>query len=214
MALPLAAFPALAQAGIGLSQLIGGALTNVPDLPTYQPTQATQQAVNMAEREANASLMPGYAEATQQINQNTSNAVNTVAQNASSSSDIMNAAGAAQVRGNMSLSDLVRANMQDKARRKGVHLQTLGQLAAEQNKAWQINEQQPYLDAAATKSALMGAGLQTLTDAGSQYAAYAQMQPPKQKEVVSLPTAPAPIGYMDLINSTNPWQDILNNLNK
>jgi hypothetical protein len=167
---------ALAQGGIGLAQMIGGALTKVPDRPKYQPAQATQQAVNMAERESNASVMPGYAQATQQINQNTANAVNTVAQNASSSSDIMNAAGAAQVRGNMSLSDLVRANMQDKARRKGVHLQTLGQLAAEQNKAWQINEQQPYLDAAQARSALFGGGMQTLSGGISDYAAFAQMQ--------------------------------------
>ena len=207
---------ALAQGGIGLAQMVGGMVTNVPSRIKYQPAAATQQAVNMAEREANASLMPGYAQAQQGINQNAANAVNTVAQNASSSSDILNAASGAQTMANRSLSDLVRMNMQNKAHRRGVHLQTLGQLAREQNHAFQINEIQPYQEAAQTKSALLGGGLQTLTDAGSQYAAIAQLQAgqPREKNIISHPTAPNSLSYVDMINGNQSWGNLIAGLNR
>ena len=209
---------ALAQGGIGLAQMVGGIATKAPDRPKYSPAPAIQQAVNLAEREASA-IMPGYGHATQQINQNTANAVNTVAQNASSSSDILNAAGGAQTRANMSMSDLVRMSMQDKARRRGVHLQTLGQLANEQNKAWEYNQRRPFEEAREVRSSLLGGGLQTLTNAGSQYAAIAQMQAgmPQEKTITPLPTAPHSVGYnlsdMVNINQNISWQNLMSRVN-
>lgn len=203
----------LANGAISGAQLLAGALTKV-DRPEYTPAAATTQAVNMAEREANASLMPGYSHYQQGINQSAANAINNVAQNATSSSDILNASGSILGMQNRSLSELVRMNMQDRVGRKNTHMHRLQQLAREQNHAFQVNSMEPYQNSAATKSALMGAGLTGLTSTIGDYAAYKQMQPPKPKEYISLPTAPDPIGFQDMVRPGNSWENIINSLNR
>ncbi|WP_017731261.1 hypothetical protein [Nafulsella turpanensis] len=196
----------LAQGGIGLAQMAGGALTKTPKRPEYKPAAAIVEAEQTAERESNASLMPGYAQAQQGIQQSAANALQNVTKTAQSSGDILNSVGGIQGMQNRSLSDLVRMNMQDKARRKAVHMQSLGALAGEQQRAFQYNEAEPYQNAIQTKSALFGGGLQTLSDAAANYSAYAQMKQgqPQQKEVTHLPAAPAPVGYTlsDMVNNS------------
>ena len=202
----------LASGAISGAQLLGGALTKV-ERPTYTPAAATTQAVNIAERESNATLAPGYAQYKQGIEQNAANAVSAVQRNATSSSDVLAAAGAAQGMANRSMSDLVRMSMQDRVRRKNTHMQTLQQLAREQNHAFQVNSMEPYQNSAATKSALLGAGLQGLSSTIGDYAAYKQMQPPKEKNIINLPTA-QPIGFQDMANGGQSWGDIIASLNR
>lgn len=166
----------LAQGGIGAAQMIGGLAMKAPKRPVYTPSAATQEAVRLTEQEANSSLMAGQSQMQDQIQATAANTMNSVQRSASSSSDILNAAGAVQAQSNRSLSDLVRMSAQDKARRRGLHLGSLSRLGQEQNQAFQINQMEPYQNANAAKSALFSSGMQTLGDAGSSYARYKQMQ--------------------------------------
>jgi hypothetical protein len=165
MALPLAAIPAILQGGIGLAQLIGGAATKTPDRPQYAPPAALSEMVSNANREASASMMPGQVQAQQQVRTNSANAINNVQQNATSSSQMLNAIGAVQLGENRSLTDLYLQSLSFKDRARMRQQQALSGLAQAQNQAFQTNQMQPYEQALATKSALFGAGMQTTGDA-------------------------------------------------
>lgn len=106
MPLPLAAIPAIIQGGIGLSQLLGGAFAKVPDRPTYEIPSALSEQVNIANREANASLAPGQAMAQNKIEGASANAINSLKQATTNSSDLINSIGMVQQSQNRGLSDL------------------------------------------------------------------------------------------------------------
>lgn len=168
---------ALTQAGVGLSQMVGGLLTKVPDRPQYQPNQATQEMVNTSRTEANSSLVPGQAQMQDSIRATTANAVNNVQRNSTNSADILAAASAAQMGENRSMGQLYQQSLSYKDRARARHMQALSSMSQAQDQAWQINKQQPYTDAVATKSALFGAGMQTTMDAAGGLGAILQSKP-------------------------------------
>ena len=160
----LAAILAGAQGIYGLSQLLGGATMNTPDRPTYQPNQATQEMVNATRTEANSAIVPGQMQMQDALRANTANAVNTVQRNSTNPASILAAAGAAQMGENRSLSQLYQQNLSYKDRARARQMQALSSLSQAQDKQWEINKQQPWMDAVNTKSALFGGGMTTLGD--------------------------------------------------
>jgi hypothetical protein len=180
MPLPLAAIPAMIQGGVGLAQLIGGAATKAPDRPQYAPPAALSEMVSNANLEANASMMPGQAQMQQQVRTNSANAINNVQQNATSSSQMLNAIGAINQSENRGMNDIYQQSLSFRDRARSRQMQALSALAGSQNQAFQTNQMQPYQDAVATKSALFGAGMQTTGDAlGGLGAIFQAHQQPK-----------------------------------
>ena len=173
----------LIQGGVGLSQMFGGALTNSPERPMYKPPQALSEIVNLASREANATVMPGQAQMQDQVRATTANAMNYVQRNSSNTADALAAASAAQVGENRLLGQLYQQNLNYKDRARARHMQALSSLSQAQNQAWQYNQQQPYENSVAAKSALFSSGMQTTGDAlgglGAILQANKQLQKPE-----------------------------------
>ena len=173
----------LIQGGVGLSQMLGGALTNAPERPTYKPTQALSEIVNTTRTEANSAIVPGQAQMQDAIRTSTANTINNVQRNSTNSADILAAASAAQMGENRSLSQLYQQNLNYKDRARARHMQALSSLSQAQNQAWQYNQQQPYENSMAAKSALFSSGMQTTGDAlgglGAILQANKQMQKPE-----------------------------------
>jgi hypothetical protein len=212
MALPLAAILAATQGTIGLSQMIGGFLTKTPDRPEYAPPQALSEMVNTANREANASMMPGQAQMQQRIQAATSNMVNSAQQNATSSSQLLNSAAAAQVAENRSLTDLYLQSLSFKDRAMMRRQQALLGMAQAEDRAWDYNKNQVFQDKMSTKAGLLGAGLQTTTNAisGLGAAMAANQNNASPKIPVNLPAAPQAQGYslngLANLNQEDSWR--------
>lgn len=165
---------ALAQGTLGIGQMLGGLFSKVPDRPNYSIPDAVNQQVNIANRDVNSSMMPGEARMQGQIEKNTANTVSRMQQSSKSSSDLLQAASGAQMQQNQGLSNLYMQGLSYRDRARSRQMQALSSLAGAQDKAWEINKQQPFLDAAAKRSGLIGGGLQTTADALSGLSAIKQ----------------------------------------
>ena len=168
-------YAAMIQAGLGLGQMIMSA-NQTANRPEYKPPRAIIEAKNIAEREANATLMPGQAQMQNQIQANSANSISHLQKASKSTADIINGVGAIQAQENRSLTDLYLQSLSYKDRARNRQMQALSGLANAQNQAWEYNQQQPYEYAMASKSALLGAGLQTSMDAVAGIGAHMQQQ--------------------------------------
>lgn len=165
MAAPMAAavLPALLKTGIGLAQFAGGVLTKRPKRPTYTVPGAITQTVQATQQQANVTQRPGASSAQAVINTNTANTVDTIQNVGGSASNVMQGLVNAQAQENRAMLNETARNeafryqgFQDKIR----SLQMLGQY---QDKAWDWNQKDNYIEKSQKRRALISAGLQNLT---------------------------------------------------
>jgi hypothetical protein len=171
MPLPLAAVPLIAQGAVGLGQLMGGIATKTGKRPQYQAPQALQDSYRQATSEANATGDPMMAAAQDRIRQNTANTIGAAQKSTRSSGSLLNAVGNAQVAENAGMNNLSMQGMGLREQRRARRYQVAGQMAQAQDKAFEINQMQPYMDKMNAKRGLMGAGLQNIMGGMSDYAA-------------------------------------------
>lgn len=165
MALPLSFWAQAAGAGLkgvlGIGQLIGGALMN-PERPTYQIPDEIKNM--LALRQMNlGGRMAGATQAQANIMQSQANTVGAYQGTLRNPNAILAGVSAAQGQTNRSLTNLGAMEAQDYQRRLAGLEGAQRTMAQYRDKAFEINEMQPYIDEARTKAALIGAGLRNIS---------------------------------------------------
>lgn len=166
--LPLAAFavPGILQGALGLGQLIAGSGMN-PKRPAYKIPAAAQEELAMSRMQQNA-RMPGVNYAEQRIGQNSAAAGYGLNRAATNPNQILNGLASIQMNANIASRGLMEAEASDAIRRESNLRRSLGVMASYQDKKWQLDKMNPFMDAARTKAALVGGGLQNLSGGISQ----------------------------------------------
>lgn len=150
----------LFQGVLGLSQLFRGNRMN-PQRPTYEIPQEQRDMLALRQQLLNART-PGAAQAEQNIQQSQAAAVNNVKQGATDAQSVLAAAGAAQGTTNRAMNQLSVAEAQDYYNRLQGLEQAQQQMIQEKQRAFQINEYQPFIDATNTKAGLTEGGFQNI----------------------------------------------------
>ncbi len=166
--LPLAAFmaPGLIQGGLGLMQLAAGSRLN-PQRPQYEIPAAAQEELAMSRMQQNG-RMPGVNYAEQRINQNSARAGYGLNRAATNPNQILNGLASIQMNANIASRGLMEAEAGDAIRRDSNLRRSLGVMAGYQNRKWEVDKMAPFQDAARTKAALVGGGLQNLSGGVNQ----------------------------------------------
>mgnify|MGYP001766962025 CR=1 FL=1 len=165
MALPLSFWAQAAGAGLqgvlGIGQLIGGALMN-PERPTYQIPDEIKNM--LALRQMNlGGRMAGATQAQANIMQSQANTVGAYQGTLRNPNAILAGVSAAQGQTNRAFGNLGAMEAQDYQRRLAGLEGAQRTMAQYRDKAFDINEMQPYVDEARTKAALIGAGLRNIS---------------------------------------------------
>jgi hypothetical protein len=150
------------QAGAGLLQLAGGLLMKKPKRPTYRIPGAINESVATARGLANSSLRPGNDQALANIRQSTSNAIGAAQGVSNNAAQILSAVAGANNREQKAIQGNNALNAQFSFNAKQGLMNQLNNLAGYQDKAFQLNQMEPYMQKAQTKAALIGSGLQNL----------------------------------------------------
>lgn len=163
--LPLSFWAQAAGAGLqgvlGIGQLIGGALMN-PERPTYQIPDEIKNM--LALRQMNlGGRMAGATQAQANIMQSQANTVGAYQGTLRNPNAILAGVSAAQGQTNRAFGNLGAMEAQDYQRRLAGLEGAQRSMAQYRDKAFDINEMQPYVDEARTKAALIGAGLRNIS---------------------------------------------------
>lgn len=163
--LPLSFWAQAAGAGLqgvlGVGQLIGGALMN-PERPTYQIPDEIKNM--LALRQMNlGGRMAGATQAQANIMQSQANTVGAYQGTLRNPNAILAGVSAAQGQTNRAFGNLGAMEAQDYQRRLAGLEGAQRSMAQYRDKAFDINEMQPYVDEARTKAALIGAGLRNIS---------------------------------------------------
>lgn len=163
--LPLSFWAQAAGAGLqgvlGIGQLIGGALMN-PERPTYQIPDEIKNM--LALRQMNlGGRMAGATQAQANIMQSQANTVGAYQGTLRNPNAILAGVSAAQGQTNRAFGNLGAMEAQDYQRRLAGLEGAQRSMAQYRDKAFEINEMQPYIDEARTKAALIGAGLRNIS---------------------------------------------------
>lgn len=161
--------PAKFQAILGGGQLLGGLLTK-PKRPNYNVPGAAGEAASIARTDAAKTVRPGNDQALADIRKSTANAINNAKSVSNSASQVLNAATRANMveQNAIQRNNAMNANFVQGARQN--LMSALGTLAGYQDRAFQYNKFQPYMQKAQLKSDLISSGLQNLYGAGNTYA--------------------------------------------
>lgn len=161
--LPIAAFaiPGAIQGTLGLGQLIGGSLMK-PKRPEYDIPAAAKEELAMSRMALN-SRMPGIGYSENRLAQNSANAAYGMNRAATNPNQILAGLAGIQMQANIASRGLMEAEASDFIRRESNLRRSLGVMANYQNRKWEMNKLQPYLDKARTKAALIGSGLQNIS---------------------------------------------------
>jgi hypothetical protein len=166
MPVPLAV-PLLAQlpkAGLGIWQMIkAGKIDDTR--PLYDIPGTATAAKNLAATQAGQAYMPGYAETLGEIDRVTGNTIGTIQNTATSSGQALEAAvkasaGAAGAKANLGI-----ANAGVVENRRDMYKSALDQYAGYQDKKWQWDKQQEFIERMGAKSALINAGIHNVSGA-------------------------------------------------
>lgn len=163
MAAPaLAMIPSLAKTGLGIFQTGAGLFTKKPKRPTYSIPTAVTQATDATRQQANLTQRPGASAAESVIQTNAANTLDTIQNVGGSASNVMQGLMNAQSQqnramlGEQSKNEAFRyQSFQDNIR----SLQTLGRY---QDKAWDWNQGQKYIEKRDRRDALINAGLNNM----------------------------------------------------
>lgn len=214
--------PALLQAGTGVAQFISGNRMR-KDLvrPEYEIPEAARAALGQARSLASSQEMAGMSQAENEMNQILSLGVQAAQQTAGSSSEALGAVTNMFANRMRQQNSLAGQAAQDYMRRQADVTQQLGNMATYQDKEWQLNEMQPFLDQAAMASAMGGAGMQNMMGGlqglgGAIGGAYANkalldaaksgmgtMTPPATPNPFTSPTVTDPAEVPKTMTSTN-----------
>jgi hypothetical protein len=168
MPLPLApilisAIPSLVQAGVGLSQQRQSKkiLDNLVR-PTYNIPTAATEALGTARTLASSNQLPNQVQAEQAINQGTANALYNINQNATSGTEAL-AALTGVTANEMGAMNNLSGQAANFANSQNANLiAALGNYAQFQDRAFEYNQNQPFLFKANQAAALGGAGMQNM----------------------------------------------------
>lgn len=152
-----------ASGALGLGQLIGGMAMN-PERPTYQIPEEIKNMLALRQMNLNG-RMAGASQAQRNINQSQSNVVNAYQNTQSNPNAILAGVSASQGQSNRAFNNLATLEAQDYQRRLAGLEAAQRTMAGYRDKAFDINEFQPYMDEDRTKAALIGAGLRNTAGA-------------------------------------------------
>lgn len=165
----LAMIPALAKTGLGIIQTGAGLLTKRPKRPEYSVPTAVTQAAQATRQQANLTQRPGASAAQAVIGTNTANTVDTIQNVGGSASNVMQGLMNAQSQqnramlGEQSKNEAFRyQSFQDNIR----SLQTLGRY---QDKAWDWNQGQKYIEKRDRRDALINAGINNMVGGADDF---------------------------------------------
>jgi hypothetical protein len=159
----------LGKLGLGFAQLAVGSRMN-PQRPTYNIPREVKEQLALNQANLNA-RMAGATQAERNIAQQASNMVGTARRGSTSSSQLLSMASASQGQANRGFTGLATAEAQDRQRRLSNLNQSQAMMAGYRDKAWKLNEFDPYQDEARTKAALLQGGFHNIygatTDMGT-----------------------------------------------
>lgn len=157
----LGAAGSLLQTGLGLSQLLQSRKYRT-QRPTYEIPEEVGNQLALRQQQLNA-RMPGARQMERNLAASAESARYNQQQGAQSSSELLAAQGATQGTTNRALRDLQIAEAQDYERRTQGLERAQMNMANARDKEFQMNEMQPYLEDAATRSALIEGGFQNIS---------------------------------------------------
>lgn len=161
--------PAIFQSILGAGQLLGGLFTK-PKRPNYSVPGAAGEALAIARQNAGATVRPGNDQALAAIRKGTANAVGNAKSISNSASQVLSAANRANVNEQNAIERNNAMNTQYGLNAKQNLMSALGTMAGYQDKAFQMNKFEPYMQKAQTKASLISSGIQNLYGAGNTYA--------------------------------------------
>lgn len=129
--------------------------------PRYAIPEAEKESLNLARKRARGD-MPGYDQTMQTIEESTAMGMDKIEQAAASSSDLLGMLPSIIAGEQRAKRDLGINNAEFRNQVERELMQKLGEHAAYQDKAWQINEMDPFLENSAAASSLRGAAMQNL----------------------------------------------------
>jgi len=148
------------QGLLGLTQLFRGNRMK-PQRPTYEISPEAQAGLAQRQSMLNARA-PGAVQAEQNIYQSQAAAQNNQMQAATDAQTLLASAGASQGTTNRALNQLRTAEQQDYYQRlAGLEAQQAN-MTQQRDKAFQVNEMQPFIDATNTKAGLIEGGLSNI----------------------------------------------------
>jgi len=167
---------AAAQGALGLFQAFKGSMMK-PKRPTYDIPDEIGENVSMYKNFLNARMAGGgYAENNIMSNQGTM--LDQIRKGSVNSSQLLSMIGGVQGNTNRSFERLNQIEAEDQQRRAAGVAQARNTMARFRDKAFEMNEMQPYMDQAATKSALIGGGLRNMyggLNSITQYGMYKEL---------------------------------------
>lgn len=157
----LALAPAAFQGALGLAQLALTAILPRARRPTYRIPRPVIANAALARDQYLGRAAP-YRIAEQNIMAQQGNAIAQVRRNVGGAAQAASLIGGIQANTNTALRGLAQSEAAERLQRAGILMQQRGILAQYQDKAFQLNEMQPYLDRAAMQAALREGGLRNL----------------------------------------------------
>jgi len=159
-ALAIASAPSILKGVSGLFQSIkGNKMAKNNPFPTAQVNQNIAKNAAIAEQMAQTGLpQQQYNQALQNMQRNQNGVLTSLGRSANSSAglaSVLRASNDASL--NLDVNDA-----QARMRNQGISMQQRGQLAGEQNRVWDWNNRQKYLQQAQAASAMQGAGKQNM----------------------------------------------------
>lgn len=130
--------------------------------PEYEIPLAAQEELALSRMQQNA-RMPGIAYAENRLAQNSANAAYGMNRAATNPNQILNGLASIQMNANIASRGLMEAEAGDAIRRESNLRRSLGVMANYQNRKWEVDKWQPFMDKARTKAALIGGGLQNFS---------------------------------------------------
>ena len=159
MPIPALAFaiPGALKAGLGMFQTIKGAKMK-PERPEYDIPKSAQEELAMSRMEAGG-RMPGIGYAENRLQQGKASGLYALRRGATNSSQLLSGLSGIQMQANIAERGLLQSESEDQYRRLANLRRSLGVNAQYQDKKWQLNKFDPYVDEARTKAALTQSGL-------------------------------------------------------
>lgn len=156
----LMGLPGAVKSGLGLFQLIKGAGME-PKRPNYEIPKSAGEGLALS-RQAAFSRNPGAVQAMESTRQSGATGLSRLEGSAGGINQLLGGLAAITASTNAAERGILANEASDRFRRVANLQRSLGQMAQYQDKKFQINEMEPYLNEARTKAALMGGGFQNL----------------------------------------------------
>lgn len=173
---PLLDIPGIVQGVAGLGQLIGGLFKKKPKRPTYTIPESLKAATTQAAQQAGATSMPGQDVYQQQLDSNFSNNIEAARQVTDDPNKLLASVGRGLNSKNRASQNLSAASSEYRDRANQRYQSMLMRKAAAEDRQFQINKMQPYLDESAERSRMIGSGMQNAFGGLSNFAAYKYLQ--------------------------------------